>query len=172
MQRDDQYYMRKALEMACKAESIDEVPIGAIVVDADGAIIGRGYNQVERKKTQLAHAEIIALERATRKKGDWRLDGCILYVTLEPCRMCVSLIQISRLRGIIYAAESPRFGYQLDNIAISSVYKKDVQVKGGVGADDAQRILKQFFQKKRKKKDGCKKAQFGGNQGCIDTASE
>ncbi len=164
--------MRKALDMARKAECIDEVPIGAIVVDANGTIIGKGYNQVERKKTQLAHAEIIALEQATRKKGDWRLDGCIIYVTLEPCRMCMSLIQISRLQGIVYATESPRFGYQLDNIAISSVYKKDVQVKGGVVAGDAQHILKQFFQKKRKKRDECKKAQFGGNQGCVDTASE
>ncbi len=155
---NDHYYMNKALEQAHKALQADEVPIGAIVVDPEGSIIGCGYNQVESKKTQRAHAEVIALEQATQKIGDWRLDGCSIYVTLEPCRMCMSLIQLSRLSSVIYAADSPRFGYQLDNMAISSVYKKDVLIKKGTCADEAQHVLKLFFQRKRKKKDECKKA--------------
>ena len=137
----------------------NEVPIGAIVVGPDGMIMGRGFNQVEQQKTQRAHAECIALEYAAHTQGDWRLDGCTLYVTLEPCQMCMGLIRLSRLKRIVYAANSPLFGYRLDNDQEAWVYK-DIVITNGVAAVEAQQLLKLFFQEKRKKKGECKKG-FG-----------
>ncbi len=172
MMNGDEYYMNKALELAKQAAACDEVPVGAVVVNQEGAIIGTGHNQVEAKKVQTAHAEVAAVEQAAQTIGDWRLDGCSMYVTLEPCKMCMGLIQLSRLSRVIYAVDSPRFGYQLDNMAISSVYKKDVYVEQGICAGEAQQILKQFFQQKRKKKDECKKARSGCYREGVDTTEE
>ncbi len=144
----DKKYMRMALAQACKALLADEVPIGAIVVDPQGHIVGRGYNQVMKKCTQEAHAEVVALTRAGKKRGDWRLNGCVLYVTLEPCAMCMALAYLSRVSMVVYGASSPLFGYQrdtLDNTVVLRVYKKDVQIVPGVMSDEAVRLLKQFF---------------------------
>lgn len=148
----DEVYMHKALDQAGKAFAHNEVPIGAVVVDADGAIIGIGYNQVEGRKTQCAHAEMRAIMQASDQRGDWRLDGCTIYVTLEPCSMCYSLLRISRIQTLVYGASSPRFGYQLDNVATSSVYKNDVRVVSGVCAEQSEQLLKRFFQMQRIKK--------------------
>ena len=172
MMNDDHYYMQKALDLARQAAACDEVPVGAVVVDSQGTIIGRGYNQVEEKKVQTAHAELAAITEAAHLVGDWRLDGCSLYVTLEPCRMCMGLIQLSRLSRILYAVESPRFGCQLDKEAISSVYKKDVYMKQGICMEEAQRLLKQFFQQKRKEKDECTKARSNCYRKGVDTAEK
>jgi tRNA(adenine34) deaminase len=148
----DSWYMAQALAQAHKAEAIEEVPIGALVVDVQGTIIGRGFNQVEKRHTQAAHAEIIAIMHAGKKLKDWRLKGCWLYVTLEPCALCMALIRLSRLQGIIYGASSPLFGYRLDNNIDLSVYNKDLLVTiSGVMADEAGALLKQFFKTKRKK---------------------
>jgi len=154
----DTYYMNEALKEARRAQEHDEVPIGAIVVGPDGMILGRGYNQVESQKTQRAHAESIALEMAAHGRGDWRLDGCTLYVTLEPCHMCMGLIQLSRIARVVYAASSPLFGYRLDKGAGPWVYKNDVEITQGVAADEAQQLLKLFFQAKRNKKGEFNKA--------------
>lgn len=148
----DTTYMQEALALAQVAFDCNEVPIGAVVVDANGAIIGRGYNQVEGRNTQCAHAEITAIMQANDQSGDWRLDDCTLYVTLEPCSMCYSLIRLSRIQTLVYGASSPRFGYQLDNVATSSVYKNDVRVVSGVCAAQAEHLLKRFFQMQRIKK--------------------
>ncbi len=148
----DIMYMKQALDLAQKAFDQNEVPIGALVVDQDGAIIGRGFNQVEGRKSQCAHAEMQAIEQATSHIGDWRLDGCTLYVTLEPCSMCYSLMRLCRIEKLKFGASSPRFGYQLDNIAISSVYKKIIRVVSGVCGMQAQHLLKRFFQMQRMKK--------------------
>ncbi len=142
-------YMQSALRLARKAYACDEVPVGAIVVGPDGTILGRGYNQVEKRGVQTGHAELIAITQAAKKRGDWRLDGCILYVTLEPCIMCMGLIRLSRFEAIIYGASSPLFGYRLDNEALSSVYKRDMIVEGGVCASESRQLMKQFFNKKR-----------------------
>ncbi len=107
--------MRQALKLAQKAAVIDEVPIGALVVNEQGVILGRGYNMVEKLCTQTAHAELRALTQAGKKVGDWRLNGCWLYVTLQPCAMCLNSIKLSRIQGVVYGAESPLFGYHLDN---------------------------------------------------------
>ncbi len=148
----DATYMQESLALARAAFDQNEVPIGAIVVDCKGAIVGRGFNQVEGRKSQCAHAEMIAINEAAAAIGDWRLDACTLYVTLEPCSMCYSLIRLSRIGTLVFGASSPRFGYQLDNVATSSVYKNDVRVLSGVCAQQAQDLLKRFFQMQRTKK--------------------
>jgi tRNA(adenine34) deaminase len=150
----DKKYMKQALTQARKALVADEVPVGALVVDEQGVVIGRGYNLVMKQCSQRAHAEAIAIAQAGKKQGDWRLNGCVLYVTLEPCAMCMALIYLSRISTVVYGATSPLFGYQqdmLDNGTIIRVYKKDVQIVPGIMADEAVSLLKQFFQKKRKK---------------------
>jgi len=147
--RDDSF-MKKALRLAQKAFDADEVPVGALVVDQEGIIIGRGYNQVEKRNCQRAHAEQLAIQQACAKRKDWRLDNCTLYVTLEPCKMCIGLIEISRIKYLVYGASSPLFGYQLDNEQGSQLYKKSIKaVRPGVLADQAAALLKQFFKRKR-----------------------
>ncbi|MGB8467994.1 MAG: nucleoside deaminase [Candidatus Babeliales bacterium] len=149
MSRDEIYYMKKAVAQARKAYAIDEVPVGAVLVDEQGAIVGTGYNQVEKKKQQQAHAEMIAIARAAKKRGDWRLNGCALYVTLQPCAMCMGLIQLSRISLLVYGCQSKLFGYQLDKEGAIQLYNRDIAVQAGVLSDDAAQLLKQFFKQKR-----------------------
>lgn len=142
--------MHKALNEAKKAFNKDEVPIGAIVIDAQGKIIGRGYNLVEHKKQQIAHAEIRAITQACKKQKDWRLDGCWIYVTLEPCAMCMNLILLSRLEGLVFGASSPIFGFELDNQGPLQIYRRNkIQIIKGVLAQESSLLLKEFFIKKR-----------------------
>jgi tRNA(adenine34) deaminase len=148
----DIFFMQEALAQAQCAAAIDEVPIGAILVNSQGEIVGRGYNSVERDCTQRAHAEGVAIEQASKKLGDWRLTGHWLYVTLEPCTMCMGLIKLSRLEGVVYGADSPLFGFRLDNQQDLWVYKKDAfSIIEGVGKEASAALLKNFFHKKRKK---------------------
>jgi tRNA(adenine34) deaminase len=148
----DQFFMQEALLQASNAAEINEVPIGAIVVNAQGEIVGRGYNSVERDSTQRSHAECMAIQEASKKLGDWRLQGHWLYVTLEPCSMCMGLIKLSRLSGVVYGAASPLFGFRLDNQEDLWVYKKDAfLILEGVKKEESAALLKSFFQKKRKK---------------------
>ena len=142
-------YMKKALAQAQKAFQEQEVPVGAVVVGPDNIILGRGYNQVEKKHQQAYHAEVIAISRASKKIGDWRLNNCTLYVTLEPCTMCMGLIRLSRLKRVVYGARSMLFGYQLDKEGQVSLYKKDIEIKEGILVDQAAQILKNFFKQKR-----------------------
>jgi tRNA(adenine34) deaminase len=149
MEKDLQF-MHEALLCAREAYVSDEVPIGAVVVDGQGTIIGRGGNQVEALHMQSAHAERIALDNAGLTRSDWRLDGCWLYVTLEPCAMCMALIRLSRISGVVYAATSPLFGYRLDKDEVLSVYNKNLlAIVDGVCDTQATELLKTFFQKKR-----------------------
>jgi len=157
-----QQYMKKALEYAQCAYELNEVPIGALVVldttdnfsnnnnYQDKYIIGAGYNQVEKLYTQSAHAEVIALAQAGQQLKNWRLSDCWLYVTLEPCAMCMNLIVLSRIKGVIYGAQSPLFGYHLDNGLQTQLYKKDApRIISGICAQESADILKKFFDKKR-----------------------
>lgn len=146
-------YMQEALREAQKAYALDEVPIGCVIVDAHGTIIGRGYNQVESRKTQTAHAECAAINEATAQRGDWRLDDCTVYVTLEPCAMCMNLLLLSRVVRVVYAASSPVFGYSLDKDSILQLYRRDaIDICKGLLQEEASKLLKQFFQKKREEK--------------------
>lgn len=144
--------MQEALKEAQLAYEMDEVPIGAVVVNSEGVIIARSHNSVERDCTQRAHAESLAIELAGKSLGDWRLNDHWLYVTLEPCSMCMGLIKLSRLAGVVYGAASPLFGFRLDNQEDLWVYKKDAfLVIEGVMVDETAGLLKEFFHKKRKK---------------------
>jgi tRNA(adenine34) deaminase len=145
----DRRFMLKALAQAKRAAAKDEVPVGAIVVDSSGKIIGRGYNRVETNGCQAAHAEAHAIAKATRTLDNWRLTGCYLYVTLEPCVMCIGLIINSRMAGIIYAAASPLFGYHLDKHIASWVYKKNAFWVVRHELPQARALLKDFFIQKR-----------------------
>ncbi|MBI2775062.1 nucleoside deaminase [Candidatus Dependentiae bacterium] len=147
----DDFFMQQALVQGKKAFAADEVPIGAVVVNSAGEIIGRGYNQVEKRGCQEFHAEILAIKKACKKMGDWRLENCTLFVTLEPCIMCMGLIQLSRISTLVFAARSPLFGYHLDNYMESQLYKKGIiTIKEGVLQDQAAELLKLFFKQKRK----------------------
>lgn len=147
----DIFFMQQAIKEAHHALQHNEVPIGAIIVSADGFIIARASNAVEQQKTQSAHAELLAINQAGRSMNDWRLSDCWLYVTLEPCSMCMNIIAMSRLAGVVFGAASPLFGYRLDNAQSDQVYKKAmVFVKEGVCADESAQLLKQFFNQKRK----------------------
>ena len=146
----DEQLMQMALQLAKKASACNEVPVGAVVVCPDGQVIGSGYNQTERLGTQRAHAEMIALEAAAQVHGDWRLADCWLFVTLEPCAMCLGLARLSRLAGVIYAAPSPQFGACLDTPLSSSVYQMgSFRVVSGVCAEASSQELRAFFKKKR-----------------------
>lgn len=148
----DILFMNLALKQARLAFKKDEVPVGAVVVDAKGMVIGRGHNLVEHKHQQTAHAEVIAINKAAKKIGDWRLNGCTLYVTLEPCSMCMSLAALSRIDRVVYGASSPLFGYELDKQQNDQVYNRNVQfVTKGICADESRALLQQFFKKKRRK---------------------
>lgn len=143
--------MRQALKQARLAYAHNEVPIGAVVVSSDGHVISRFYNQIEQCKTQSAHAEMHALRFAGEQLGSWRLSGCWLYVTLEPCAMCMHMIRLSRISGVIFGASSPLFGYHLDNTNGFQVYKKDaICVVKGICEDEARKLLRTFFKEKRR----------------------
>ena len=147
----DILFMQKAITLAQKAFAADEVPIGAVVVNPEGKIIGSAYNMVEQKKTQLAHAEMLALKKAGVALHDWRLEDCWLYVTLEPCAMCMHMALLSRIGGIVFATSSPLFGFHLDNALLLALYKKSAPIiVQGVCADEAAHLLKKFFKMKRR----------------------
>lgn len=145
----DTYYMQLALKEAQKAGERGEVPIGAIIVAPHGEILGVGYNQTETLNCQDQHAEMNAIRQASQKLGDWRLDGCALYVTLEPCIMCCGCIALSRIERLVYAAESPLFGYHMSREATHEISKHLKNVTAGVCAAEAQQLLQQFFKTRR-----------------------
>ncbi len=147
-------YMSCALSLAKKALNLGEVPIGAVVVDSEGLIIGKGFNKVEKKQSQVAHAEVEAIAQAQRKTQNWRLNGCFIYVSLEPCLMCLGLIQLSRIDGIIYGADSPLYGCGLSNKDKTTPISGQLHIESGVGAHESIALLKAFFKDVREKKKG------------------
>jgi len=145
-QSQDAFFMKEALKEAVKAFEKGEIPIGALVVSPDGEIIGKGHNLVELSTCQLYHAEICALKEACAHQSDWRLDNHTVYVTLEPCMMCISLCSLSRIERVVYGAESPLFGFRLDKSRDSALYTKHIKnITGGVEAQGAAVLLKDFF---------------------------
>ncbi len=155
--KPDQEYMKEALDLAAKAYAEDEVPIGAVIIDDNGDVIGVGYNKTEQKCSQVFHAEVIALVEAGRFKNDWRLDGCVIFVTLEPCLMCIGAIKLSRIKKVVYGADSPVFGFRLDKDCFISLYNSDAfEIRSGVLQQECSDILKKFFQKKRIVSEGFK----------------
>ncbi|HVP57228.1 MAG TPA: nucleoside deaminase [bacterium] len=148
--KSDVEWMREALKEARQAGEAGEVPVGAVVV-VDGRLIGRGHNRVENLKDATAHAEIIAIGAASEAVGDWRLDGSTLYVTVEPCLMCLGAIFLSRIARVVFAAEDKRAGACGGAIKLGSLkyMDRDLRVESGVLGDEAQGLLLEFFSKLR-----------------------
>ena len=146
---EDVVYMREAMRLAAMAEEIDEVPVGALVV-RNGEIIATAYNTREHSKCATHHAEILAIEAACRALCGWRLPGCTLYVTMEPCAMCAGAIINARIPRVVYGAPDLRFGAfgSLINLADIPLNHKP-EVIGGVLKDENVDILRSYFKKKR-----------------------
>lgn len=144
--------MQAALALAGQAAAAGEVPVGAVVV-LDGQVIGRGYNQPISTSDPTAHAEVLALRDAARHLGNYRLAGCDLYVTLEPCCMCVGAILHARIAHVVYGAADPKTGAagSVVNLFAQSRLNFHAQVRGGVMADEAGALLKTFFAVRRSK---------------------
>jgi tRNA(adenine34) deaminase len=142
--------MYSALEQARRAFEIDEVPIGAVVVHQD-EIIGEGYNQRETLSDPTAHAEMIAITQAAQALGDWRLSGCTLYATLEPCPMCAGAIVQARMPRVIYGTTDPKAGActTLYQITDDPRLNHRCVVLGGVLQDECKKILQEFFSQQR-----------------------
>ena len=145
-EKKDIKYMRAAIAQAKKAYKLGEVPIGCVIVYED-KIIGRGYNRRNTDKTPLAHAEITAIKKAGKYMNDWRLEGCKLYVTLEPCQMCSGAIVQARIPEVIMAAENPKAGCagSVMDILNNPEFNHQVQVKKGVLKEECSEMLKNFF---------------------------
>ena len=144
--------MRAALEQARLAEAAGEVPVGAVIV-ADGEIIARGHNRVIGDKDPSAHAEIVALRSAGAHAGNYRLPGTTLYVTLEPCAMCVGAMIHARVERLVYAAPDPKTGALGGAFSLPDLHAHNhvITVQGGLLADEAAAMLRSFFAEKRKK---------------------
>ncbi|MBB3332096.1 tRNA(adenine34) deaminase [Halomonas campaniensis] len=149
--RSDEFYMHRALDQAREGLAAGEVPVGAVVVDADGEIVGRGFNAPVSGHDPSAHAEVRALRDAGARLGNYRLDGCTLYVTLEPCLMCTGAIIHARLARVVYGAAEPRSGMveSKANLFAQPWYNHRVEVEGGVLASRATRLLQAFFAERR-----------------------
>ena len=149
---NDEDYMRAALEQARQAGACDEVPVGAVVV-LDGEIVGRGFNQPIGRHDPTAHAEIMALRDAATRLGNYRLPGCALYVTLEPCVMCSGAIMHARIARVVYGARDPKTGVAgsvLDLFAEPRL-NHHATIEGELLADDCGRMLSSFFAARRSK---------------------
>ena len=146
---EDIVFMREAMSLAAMAEEIDEVPVGALIV-RDGKVIAKAYNTREHSKCATHHAEILAIEQACRTLGGWRLPGCTLYVTMEPCAMCAGAIINARIPRVVFGAPDLRFGAfgSLINLAGIPLNHKP-EIVGGVLKDENVEILRSYFKKKR-----------------------
>jgi len=150
--QNDELFMRRAIELAKEAASLGEVPIAAVIVK-NGEIISEAYNLRETKKLATAHAEIDAINAACKKLGGWRLFGCTLYVTLEPCPMCAGAIVNSRIERVVYGASDIRFGacgslFNINSYPLNHAF----EITSGVCGDECRSLLSEFFGELRKKK--------------------
>ena len=155
----DEKYMKQAIKQAKKAYAIDEVPIGCVIVnDADGKIIARGYNRRNTDKNTLSHAELNAIRKASKKLGDWRLEGCTMYVTLEPCQMCAGAIVQARIPKVVIGAMNPKAGCagSVLNILQIDKFNHQVEIERGILEEECSQMLSDFFKELRRRKKGDK----------------
>jgi len=147
---DREFYMQKALELAREAAEAGEVPVGCVIADSEGNIIGTGRNRREENADATAHAEMEAIRQACAAKGDWRLDDCSLYVTLEPCPMCTGAIMQSRIPRIIFGAREPQTGSCGSVIDLfRENYGHSPAVYPGVLGEESSQLMRRFFKEKR-----------------------
>ena len=149
----DEKYMKEAIKQAKKAYDINEVPIGCVIVYED-KIIGRGYNRRTTDKNPLAHAELIAIKKASKKMGDWRLEDCTLYVTLEPCQMCSGAIVQARVKRVVVGCMNPKAGCagSILNLLQEERFNHQVELETGVLGEECSQMMKNFFKELRKAK--------------------
>ena len=150
---EDERFMREAIRQARKAEALDEVPIGCVIV-YDGKIIARGYNRRNTDHNTLAHAETCAIRKAAKKLGDWRLEGCTLYVTLEPCPMCAGAIVQARVTNCVIGCMNPKAGCagSVTNLLEMSGFNHRVNVRRGILENECSEMLSAFFRELRERK--------------------
>lgn len=158
MMTQDEKYMKAAMKQAKKAAAIEEVPIGCVIVYED-KIIGRGYNKRNLKKNTLAHAEIIAMNKASKVIGDWRLEDCTMYVTLEPCPMCAGAIVQARIPKVVIGSMNPKAGCagSVLNVLQTDGFNHQVEVETGVLGAECSEMLSSFLRELRKIKKARKK---------------
>jgi len=148
LQQDKDYFMKKALEEARKAYDLGEIPVGAVCV-YNKEIIATGYNRVIMDNDPTAHAEIVAVREACKKNGNYRLKDVEIYVTVEPCPMCISALINARVSSLIFGAYSDKWGYMTRFSMDDSLWNHRVKVYGGMLSKDSEILLKNFFKKKR-----------------------
>lgn len=151
--RRDEKYMKLALKEAKKARDINEVPIGCVIV-RDDKVIGKGYNKRNTDKNVLSHAELIAIKQACKKTGDWRLEDCTMYITLEPCQMCAGAMVQARLQRAVIGSMNPKAGCggSVLNILQMAEFNHQVDVERGVLEEECSGILTEFFADLREQK--------------------
>ena len=149
----DEKYMREAIKQAKKAYALEEVPIGCVLV-YEGKIIGRGYNRRTVDRNTLAHAELLAIRKAGRKLDDWRLDGCTMYVTLEPCQMCAGAIVQARIKRVVVGCMNPKAGCagSVLNLLQMEEFNHQTELTTGVLEEECSQMMKAFFKELREKK--------------------
>ncbi len=148
----DELYMKKALHQARRAALLGEIPIGCVIVSG-GRIVARGFNQRKTRRSTLAHAEITAIDRASRKLGDWRLEGCTMYVTLEPCQMCAGALVQSRIDRVVIGTMNPKAGCagSILNILQMPQFNHQVEITYGVLQEECSQVLQDFFKDLRQR---------------------
>ena len=155
----DEKYMREAIRQAQKAYALEEVPIGCVIV-YENQSIGRGYNRRTVDKNTLAHAELQAIRKASRKLNDWRLDGCTMYVTLEPCQMCAGAIIQARIKRVVVGCMNPKAGCagSIFNLLDVPQFNHQAELTTGILEEECSSMMKQFFRelREKKKRDGGK----------------
>lgn len=150
---ENEKYMKEAIKQAKKAYAIGEVPIGCVIV-YENKIIGRGYNRRTIDKNPLAHAEMIAIKKASKKMGDWRLEDCTMYVTLEPCQMCSGAIVQARMKKVVVGCMNPKAGCagSILNLLQVEKFNHQVELEIGVLQEECSMLMKNFFKELRKAK--------------------
>lgn len=149
----EEKYMKEAIKQAKKALALDEVPIGCVIVYED-KIIARGYNRRLTDKNTLSHAELNAIRKASKKLGDWRLDDCEMYITLEPCQMCAGAIVQSRIKKVYAGCMNPKAGCagSIMNLLQVEKFNHQVEFEEGILGDECSKMLSDYFKDLRKKK--------------------
>ena len=149
----DEKYMKEAIRQAKKAKALDEVPIGCVIVYED-KIIARGYNRRNTDKNTLSHAELNAIRKASKKLGDWRLEGCTMYITLEPCQMCAGAIVQARVSRVVIGSMNPKAGCagSILNLLQMKEFNHQAELQTGVLGEECSQMMKNFFKELREKK--------------------
>ncbi len=150
---EDEKFMKEAIRQAKKAYALEEAPIGCVIV-LDGKIIARGYNRRNSDKNTLAHAELNAIRKASRKLGDWRLDGCAMYVTLEPCPMCAGAIVQSRIQRVVMGCRNPKAGCagSVLNLLQTPGLNHRAEIAEGIFGEECSELMRRFFRELREKR--------------------